>query len=57
MVFFLEEFGVIFLDEEQYYVDEENNIDGNFVVLYKLEENEMDIFVNEKIGNYYKDIK
>lgn len=57
MVSFLEEFGVIFLDEEQYYVDEENNIDGNFVVLYKLEENEMDIFVNEKIGNYYKDIK
>ncbi|XP_021056430.1 equatorin isoform X2 [Mus pahari] len=49
--------GVTLSDEEQYYADEENNTDGNSVVLHKLEENEGDTPANEKTGNYYKDIK
>uniref|UniRef100_A0A8C8VX48 Equatorin, sperm acrosome associated n=1 Tax=Peromyscus maniculatus bairdii TaxID=230844 RepID=A0A8C8VX48_PERMB len=43
-------------DEEQYYSDDENNIDDTHVI-HKSEENEEDTPANEKTGNYYKDIK
>ncbi|GAB1288640.1 Equatorin [Apodemus speciosus] len=49
--------GMMLSDEEQYYADEENKTDENSDGLRKLEENEGDAPVNEKTGNYYKDIK
>ncbi|XP_028629202.1 equatorin [Grammomys surdaster] len=49
--------GGMLSDEEQYYADEENNTDRDFMILHKSEDNEIDTPTNEKTGNYYKDIK